>query len=261
LFILGESAFTLKAIRDDSIDLTVTSPPYDNMRTYGGFTFDFETIALHLYRVTKPGGIVVWIVNDQTVEGDESGTSFRQALYFKEIGFKLHDTMIFSKNGFAKPSSNRYHQTFEYMFILAKGFVKTFNPIQDRAVKYARVTRTSTLRQVDGTTKDHTGVYGTFGNRYNIWLYDTNYNGVEFDKLQCKHPASFPFTLAADHIKSWSNVGDLVLDPFCGSGTTCKAAATLKRNWIGIEINPEYIKICKKRLEPLMNNLTMENFV
>ena len=134
--ICGNCVEIMKEWENNIIDLTITSPPYDNLRDYKGYVFDFENIAKQLYRVTKSGGVVVWIVGDATIKGSETGTSFRQALYFKEIGFNLHDTMIYSKAGFQYPATNRYHQTFEYMFIFSKGKPKTFNPIKDRKNKW-----------------------------------------------------------------------------------------------------------------------------
>jgi DNA modification methylase len=230
----GDSAEVLKSFDADCIDLTVTSPPYDNLRTYNGFTFDFETIAQQLYRVTKSGGVVVWVVGDATVNGSETGTSFRQALYFMQYGFKLHDTMIYEKNSsafMAGEKDNRYSQIFEYMFILSKG-VPSAKMICDKKNKWAGHT------SFDGKT----GVVKDFGVRTNIWKYTTSFN----DKTG--HPAPFPEALARDHILSWSNEGDIVLDPFCGSGTTCKMAKMNNRNYIGIEISPEYVTLAEKRI-------------
>ena len=89
---------TMRAMPDGVIDLVITSPPYDDLRNYKGYSFDFESIAKELFRVVKEGGVVVWVVGDATVDGSETGTSFRQALFFKEVGFNLHDTMIYMKN-------------------------------------------------------------------------------------------------------------------------------------------------------------------
>jgi site-specific DNA-methyltransferase (adenine-specific) len=250
--ITGDSAEVLKTFPADCIDLTVTSPPYDNLRTYNGFVFDFEIIAHELYRVTKPGGIVVWVVGDATINGSETGTSFRQALFFMECGFNLHDTMIWNKCGVRYPDEKRYGNTFEYMFILSKNAPKTFNPISDRKNKYSgeKVARISQVRQVDGRIgpnsaykNDKNKVIKNYGARFNIW--DIHTGGGENDT---GHPAPYPETLATDHILSWSNPGDLVLDPFCGSGTTPKKAKELDRDYIGIEISPEYVEIINKRL-------------
>jgi len=233
------------------------------MRTYGGHSFDFEEIACELYYVTKDGGVVVWIVGDSSIDGDESGSSFRQALYFKEIGFKLFDTMIYSKKGFSTPSPNKYHQTFEYMFILSKGLPKTFNPIMDRLNKCAyQNNRGSTYREPNGDISNRrVRNYRLYGKRYNIWLYDNAYMQGTKDKIVYDHPATMPEQLVQDHIKSWSNEGDLILDPFAGSGTTLKAAHQLRRKWIGIEINPNYVQLAKKRLTPYIQQQRLEQYI
>lgn len=239
---------------ENCIDLVVTSPPYDNLRTYKEYKFDFECIAKELYRVTKQGGVVVWVVGDATIDGSETGTSFRQALYFKEIGFNLHDTMIYTKTGFAKPSSNRYHQVWEFMFVFSKASPKTFNPIKDRQNKWPGQKHCPNLqRQKTGEQKRFSK--GTniaeYGMRFNIWTYDTGLNHTTQDKIAYQHPAIFPDKLAAEHIISWSNEKDLILDPMCGSGTTCVAAKLLNRRFIGIDISPEYVKIAQERCKLL----------
>ena len=235
---------TMARMEDNFIDLTVTSPPYDDLRTYNGYSFDFESIAKELFRVTKEGGVVVWVVGDATIKGSESGTSFRQALYFKEIGFNLHDTMIYQKDNCPFPSSNRYYANFEYMFIFSKGNPKTFNPIIDRKNKSFGRKITGTNRQKDGNTKpikNKGNEIKEFGVRFNNWL-------ISDGKRQKKHPAIFPEQLANDHIISWSNENDLVYDPFMGSGTTAKMAIINNRNWIGSEMSEEYCKIIEERL-------------
>ena len=260
VILLGDSAKVLKDFNDECIDLTVTSPPYDNLRTYEGYSnFDFKTIAQELFRVTKKGGIVVWIVGDATINGDETGSSFRQAVYFKEIGFKLSDTMICHKNGFAIPSSQqlgRYHQTFEFMFLFSKGKTKTFNPIIDRTNSTAgEIKERWNSGHNRGYVKSSTNTtfkIADFGMRHNVWNINTGNNLQTNDKIR-NHPGIMSEQLATDLIKSWSNEGDLILDPFMGSGTTAKAAHQLNRKWVGIEINPNYIQIAKKRLEPYYN--------
>lgn len=260
---------TLKNIPDNTIDLTVTSPPYDDLRTYNnhisglktefnGYSFDFENIAKELYRTTKKGGVVVWVVGDGTEKGSETGTSFRQALYFKEIGFNIHDTMIYMKNNFSNPSSNRYHQIFEYMFVFSKGKPKTFNSIKDRKNVYGGQVGSwgkNTSRQADGTMVERKKkIIEEYGQRYNVWTFKTSKNGQE-DEIAYQHPAIFPIQLVKDHIISWSNPGDLVFDPFMGSGTTAKAAVQTQRDYLGSEISEEYYKICLKRLETIQKEM------
>lgn len=237
---------TMAKLPAGCVDLTVTSPPYDDLRTYKGYTFDFESVAKGLYRVTKPGGVVVWVVGDATIKGSETGTSFRQALHFKEIGFNIHDTMIYLKPGFSAVGALavRYAPVFEYMFVFAKGKLKTFNPLKDRVCKHSDSVLSGTIRNPDGTTKRMSNegkVYAKngLGHRYNVWEINPQSNG---------HPAPFPEALANDHIVSWSNEGDLVYDPFLGSGTTGKMALLNKRRFIGSEISAEYCAMARKRI-------------
>lgn len=242
---------TMKRMPDNFIDLTVTSPPYDNLRDYNGYSFDFEDIAKELYRVTKKGGVVVWVVADATVQGSETGTSFKQALFFKEIGFKLHDTMLYLKKGVTFPSNNRYYNTFEYMFIFCKDKLKTFNPIIDRKNIWYGEKIHSTQREKNGDLKKKGGcgkIIGEFGLRYNYWFANTESRGI-----QNSHPAVFPESLANDHIISWSNENDLIYDPFMGSGTTAKMVILNKRKYIGSEISKEYCDLAKKRIENTFN--------
>lgn len=247
---------TMARMPDNFIDLTVTSPPYDNLRDYKGYSFEFEEVAKELYRVTKPGGVVVWVVGDATKDGAESGTSFRQALYFMQIEFKLHDTMIYEKNGASYPAnekSPRYSQVFEYMFIFSKGKPKTINLLKDKKNRWAGATNfgTPSTRKVNGEIKD-TEKYtvSEFGYRNNIWKYNNGAGYSSADNIAFEHPAIFPEELAADHIQSWSNEGDLIYDCFGGSGTTGKMAHILKRKWILSEISKEYAELAEKRIKP-----------
>lgn len=250
---MGDCLEVMKTLEEKSIDLTVTSPPYDNLRTYNGYTFDFEGIAKELYRVTKDGGVVVWVVGDATIKGSETGTSFKQALYFKEIGFNLHDTMIYQKNSYPFPPSNRYYQQFEYMFVFSKGTPKTTN-IQrcDTDPRWRNKKNTSSSqRKEDGTTEKLKYEVGKDTRKMdNVWKLNTGYMKGTPDKIAFEHPATFPDMLAERHILSWSNEGDIVLDPMAGSGTTLKMAKKNNRNYIGIEISQEYIDIINKRLCP-----------
>ena len=239
----------LKLLDDNSIDLTVTSPPYDDLRKYNN-NFDFENIAKELYRVTKDGGVVVWVVADKTKNGSETGTSFKQALFFKDIGFNLHDTMIYMSD---KPplTHNRYEQKFEYMFVFSKGKPKTFNPIMEEC-KYAGSDKKARTFRHTGDELQETHIKNKVNKekiKGNVWYFSTGYNKSTKDIIAFKHPAVFPEQLANDHIISWSNGGDIVFDPFMGSGTTAKVAQMLNRRWIGTELSEDYCKIIKDRLE------------
>jgi DNA modification methylase len=252
----------MKLLDTKSIDLTVTSPPYDNLRTYKGFAWDFESIAKELHRVTKDGGVVVWVVSDATVNGSETGTSFKQALYFKEIGFNLHDTMIYQKSGITFPETSRYYPSFEYMFILSKGKPKTVNLISDRVNIQGNKRMSGNGREPNGSLKIKNGtkqkrLIKTIGVRYNVWLIDNGYMKTTKDKEAYKHPAMFPEQLAQDHILSWSNKGDIILDPFIGSGTTAKAAVKYQRNFIGFEISNEYFNIAQNRVDSVIAQVSM----
>ena len=239
----------LKQLDDESIDLTVTSPPYDDLRKYNN-NFDFENITKELYRVTKDGGIVVWVVADKTKNGSETGTSFKQALFFKDIGFNLHDTMIYMSD---KPplTHNRYEQKFEYMFVFSKGKPKTFNPIMEEC-KYAGSDKKARTFRHTGDELQETHIKNKVNKekiKGNVWYFSTGYNKSTKDIIAFKHPAIFPEQLANDHIISWSNEGDIIFDPFMGSGTTAKVAQMLNRRWIGTELSEDYCKIIKDRLE------------
>jgi len=246
--IQGDCLDVMKEMPDNSVDLVVTSPPYDNLRDYKGYEFNFEGIANELYRVVKDGGVVVWVVGDATVNGSETGTSFKQALYFKEIGFNLHDTMIWAKTKMPL-NHNRYEQGFEYMFIFSNGKPKTFNGIRDKNNVEAGKTAHASFRDKDGNVKKTSSFnktkIATLGLRTNVWLNKPCLS----NKDRNGHPAPFPEGLVQDHILSWSNEGDIILDPMNGSGTTTKMAKSLGRNFIGIEISEEYCKIAKDRLK------------
>jgi DNA modification methylase len=252
----GDCVNVMLKIPQDSIDLTITSPPYDDLRLYNGYSFDFEKIAQQLYRVTKPGGVVVWIVGDKTIKGSETGTSFKQALYFKEIGFNIHDTMIYEKDSISFPETNRYSQIFEYMFIFSKGKPKTFNCLKDRKNKWYNGKKhiKGNYRTSDGEIKRHNkqNLLQEYGARFNIWRTSTGHNKSTTDKIAFEHPAIFPEKLANDHILSWSNENDIVLDPMCGSGTTLKMSIINNRKFIGIDISQKYCEIAQERIDNII---------
>ena len=242
----------LPTLPENSIDFIITSPPYDNVRDYNNssiWNFNiFKNVANELQRSLKNGGVIVWIVNDATVKGSETGTSFKQALYFKQIGLNLHDTMIWEKDTFTAVGSlkTRYAPVFEYMFILSKGKLKTFNPLKDKKNKYAGHKCHGTTRLKNGKTIPQSSsgnIIKNYGIRHNVWKINSEKSN------KTNHPAVFPINLIQDHIKTWSNENDLVLDCFMGSGTTGLACKNLNRDFIGIEIDKEYFEIAKNRIE------------
>ena len=239
--ICGDCLDVMKGIPGNGIDLIITSPPYDDLRDYNGYDFDYMATLSAIYRVLKPGGIAIWVVGDKTHKGTETGTSFKHALHAKDIvGFNLHDTMIYEKSGMGYPDSTRYHQIFEYMFVFSKGKPKTVNLIKDRKNKWVGLT--------GGNKRGGLCNRKEYGARFNVWRYANGRDNSTKDRIAFKHPAIFPEGLAKDHIISWSNPGDTVLDPMCGSGTTCKSAKLLNRNFIGIDISEEYCEIARERL-------------
>lgn len=250
------SADYLKLIPAESIDLVVTSPPYDDLRDYEGeLSWDFnvfKTIASELYRVMKKGGTVVWVIGDKVQNGNKSLTSFKQALYFQELGFNMFDVIIYEKAGSGPPHPNRYFNSYEFMFVLTKGKPKTINLLKDKPNKwaghstYGEVTR----REKDGSlTNKGKKIVNPFGVRTNIWRYANGKGFATKDSIAYQHPAIFPEKLVSDHINAWSNPGDIVLDPFAGSGTTGKVAKMLNRNWIMIESVKDYCEIAKSRID------------
>jgi len=252
----GDCLEVMKSFENCSVDMVLTSPPYDNLRNYKGYVFPFEAIARELFRVVKDGGVVVWVVADATIEGSETGTSFKQALFFMETGFNLHDTMIFrKKNPIPQIYRSRYNNEFEYMFVFSKGQVATHNPIfipclhaglELNGTTYKNYSKHEQKRAKMAKPVREQKIKG------NIWEYVV---GKNLEDQEAKgHPAPFPCELARDHIYSWSNEGGLVFDPMCGSGTTCKVARRLRRNFIGIDISEEYCRIARERLNTEHNH-------
>lgn len=251
----------MKRIPDGSVDLTVTSPPYDNLRSYNGnidqWSYEkFQGIAKELYRITKQGGVVVWVVGDSTIKGSETGTSFKQALFFKEIGFNIHDTMIYQKNTSTFPARRdgvRYTQIFEFMFVFSKGKPKTTDLLCDKKNKWGGISTWGNTWNRNGNDEliktNHKISIPEYSPRNNIWFYNVSRGKRSGGGDKPKHPAPFPEQLAADHILSWSNPGDIVLDPFLGSGTTAKMAVLNERHYIGFELDPTYFDIACQRLD------------
>lgn len=246
----GDNGICLHQVPADSVQLTVTSPPYDNLRTYEtGAHFDLRTLGRHLHRVTRPGGVVVWVVADAIVDKAKTLTSFTQALFLtRECGFQMHDVMIWNKGGFTVPpclQSKRYADVFEYMFVLSKGSPSKFRPLRDRLNKGGPGAKgAGTKRLADGSCKKHahTVVMTTHGYRFNVW------DQPAAGQNPTDHPATFPLALARAHVHTWSDPRDTVLDPFMGSGTTGLACAQMGRRFIGIERNADYLEMARGRI-------------
>ncbi len=250
----GDCIELMKRIDADSVDLVVTSPPYDNLRNYNGFSFTFERIVEGLHRVMKPTGIIVWVVGDKIENGNKSLTSFRQAIYFQEHGFKVHDVMIYEKKNTPFMRSNAYTNCYELMIILTKNRPETFNPLMV-GTKRRGYEMLPHNKLADGINKKKLGKLKENKVRNNVWQYAVGLGGTTRDKIAFGHPAVFPERLAEDHILSWTNEGDLVLDPMCGSGTTCKMAFVNNRHYIGIDISEEYCEIARERLRTTSQRL------
>ena len=254
--ICGNSIEIMATFPVNSIDLTVTSPPYDELRNYNGYHFDFKNIARGLYRITKKGGIVVWVVGDKIKNGNKSLTSFRQALYFQEVGFNVHDTMIYKKKNTPFMRSNAYTNCFEFMFVFCKGSPNTFNPLKTKSAR-SGYEMLVFGKGADAINRKTMGYLKPEKTLTNIWEYAVGLGGTTNDKVAFKHPAVFPEKLAQDHILSWTKEGDVVFDPMCGSGTTCKMALKNKRKYIGCDISDEYCQIAKQRIQSHLKQPTL----
>lgn len=265
-FYHGDNVKIMKKMPDNSIDLVVTSPPYDDLRDYENkidWNYNtFRKVAKQLYRIIKEGGVVVWVIGDKTENGNKSLTSFKQAIYFQEIGFNVYDVIIYEKSGSSPPHPKRYFNSYEYMFILCKGKPKTVNLLRDKKnscggmTTFAEITR----REKDGTlTNKGKKVINEYGVRTNIWRYNNGKGFSSKDKIAYEHPAIFPEKLVEDHILSWSALGDIVLDPFGGSGTTAKVSIEQNRKWIYIEKVKKYCDIAKMRINHMGSEKNVQN--
>lgn len=254
--VCGECVEKMKELPENHVDLTVTSPPYDDLRTYEGYHFDYQSVAKELYRITKPGGVVVWVVGDQTENGSETCTSFKQAIYFKEeVGFNLHDTMIYQRNSVSFPDKIRYYNCFQYMFVFSKGTPKTINLIKDhKNLTHGKKATAKWQREKDGSFKEAWSYRNKksrpeYSVRWNLWRYDVGSLVMADDRLWVGHPGVFPVKLAEDHIRTWTNKEDLVFDPMVGSGQTVIAAKRLGRHYLGMDVSANYCALTNERLD------------
>jgi site-specific DNA-methyltransferase (adenine-specific) len=244
----------MKSMEQDSVDLTITSPPYDELRNYNGYHFSIESIAKGLFKVTKKGGVVVWVVGDKIKNGNRSLTSFKQALAFQETGFNVHDIMIYKKRNTPFMRTNAYTNCFEFMFVFSKGSPKTANLLKVKTVRQGQEMLPFN-KGADGINRKILGELKPEKARTNVWEYAVGLHGTTSDRIAFKHPAVFPEKLAEDHILSWTNEGDIVFDPMCGSGTTCKMALLNKRFYIGCDISQEYVDLTEKRLSSITQRI------
>lgn len=251
--IVADAIAELKSWKTPCVDLTVTSPPYDNLRNYNGYDFDAEAMLSAILHVTKSGGVCVWVVGEK-INGGRSLTSFDHAFVGRDAGWTVHDVMIYQKRNTPFMRSNAYTNCYELMLVFSNGKPKTFNPIMEPTKRHGWETAVHN-KGPDAQNNKRPVKLKKAKTKTNIWPYAVGFGGTTTDKVAFKHPAVFPEKLAEDHILSWSNKGDTVLDPMCGSGTTCKMAARNNRNWIGIDISKEYIEITKERLAQLSSVL------
>lgn len=271
--ICGDCVEVLSTFPDEFVDITISSPPYGKIRDYAnGNSYNFLLLAEQLYRVVKEGGLVAWIRNDTVEDGSKTGDTFKQTIEFMNVGFNLYDVLIWEKSGVSYPANGRYTGIHEYIILLSKGKPKVFNPIKDVPKLWEGSWGKLTTRNQDGSLtyqnlenegkaksgRDDTGKYG-YKQRTTIWKINNGFGFNTKDEIAKEHPAIFPETLCHDIIVSWSNEGDLVLDPFCGSGTTLKMAKILNRNYIGIDISQRYCDISKQRVDNTEQQLTLVN--
>jgi len=245
-FIVGDAVKIMARMPPGLIDLTITSPPYENLRDYGGYHFDARLMLSALYEVTKNGGVVIWVVGDK-INGGRSLVSFEHAQMARNCGFVVHDVMIYQKKNTPFMRANAYTNCFEFMFAFSKGKPKTFNPLMVPTARHGQEMAVANKRS-DGVNRKVPVTLKKEKVKTNIWAYAVGFGGTTTDKIAFQHPAVFPERLAQDHILSWSNPGDIVFDPMCGSGTTAKMSILNDRRWLGVDVSPEYIKIARQRI-------------
>lgn len=241
----------MKKIPDNSVDIVVTSPPYDGIRDYNGFNFDLHETGRGLIRILKEGGIVAMVIQDQTKNFGKTLTSFKTIIdWCDNIGFKLFECVIYRKHGSEGAWwTNRFRVDHEYMPIFLKGEKpQYFNKenLKVPSIHGGKVMTGSGSRRTDGKTNARvTRPINTMKCRGTIWNY---LMAGDKDPIKRQHPAPFPDQIPLDFIECFCPPGGVVLDPFMGSGSTAVAAKKLNRKYIGFDTSEEYIKIAHARL-------------
>ena len=246
--VLGDCVEGMRSLPPDLVPCTVASPPYGALRHYhGNHQFDFEAAAAELWRITRPGGVVCWVVREEVVDGSESGEASEQRLFFRDLGFRLHQTIVMERYGSRARSPGRYGESLEYAFILAKGKPATVRLLRDRRNKTAGKLVTATHRYPDGSYRVQRYEVDEWGYRKAVWYFAQGMH-VATDPVARLHQAPMPEAMAEDLILSYSREGDLIFDPFAGVATTAKMALLNHRNYFGYEINAIYHARGEERL-------------
>ena len=255
---MGDCKEELKCLPDNSVDLIVTSPPYADQRknTYGGISVDkyvawFLPISAELLRVLKPTGTFILNIKEKVVDGQRSTYVMELILEMKKQGWLWTEEFIWhKKNCYPGKWPNRFRDAWERLLQFNKS--KQFNMYQEAVMVPVGDWAKSRLKNLSKTDlrRDNSKVESGFGKNISHWIgrdmaYPTNVLHLATECNNKKHSATFPEALPAWFIHLFTQVGDCVLDPFMGSGTTNIVAAKLNRNSIGIELLPEYYDLVK----------------
>lgn len=269
---LGDCKEVLKKLPDNSVDLIFTSPPYADQRknTYGGIRPDeyvkwFMPITEELLRVLKPTGSFVLNIKEKVVEGERSTYVLELILEMRKQGWFWTEEFIWhKKNCYPGKWPNRFRDSWERLLQFNKE--KHFNMYQEEVMVPMGDWAKSRLKNLSDTdkTRDESRVGSGFGKNISNWLdrdkaYPTNVLHLATECANKDHSAAFPEGLPEWFIKLFTKEGDVVLDPFMGSGTTNFVAQRMSRNSIGIEILPEYYEKVKSKLEPIKLTLFEPN--
>jgi site-specific DNA-methyltransferase (adenine-specific) len=269
--ILGDCKNELKNLEDNSIDLIFTSPPYaDNRKdTYGGVSPEeyidwFLPISQELLRVLKPSGTFVLNIKEKVTEGERNTYVIELILEMRKQGWLWTEEFIWhKKNCYPGKWPNRFRDSWERLIQFNKN--KKFNMYQDSVMVPVGNWAKSRLKNLSETdmVRDNSKVGSGFGKKIANWInrelvYPTNVLHFATECGNKNHSAAFPEELPEWFIKLFTLEQDLVLDPFMGSGTTIKVAQRLNRNFIGIEILPEYFQMVEEDItsSPLQLCLT-----